>query len=378
MSHWSLNEKMTDQGDGEQQFDSEVIESSEPILDPYDPTKINVARESMSVFQAMRKIELHEIKLDPEFQRNLVWDQARKSRLIESILLRIPLPAFYLDAVEPDEWVVVDGLQRLSTLEEFCNKKTLRLAGLEFLGRQFEGRSFAELPRSSQRDIEETQLTIFIIRPETPPKVKFTIFRRLNTGGMVLTAQEVRHATFPGRAPSLLRELAGSEEFTSATYFSVSPKRMDDRECVLRHLAFRMTRFDNYTRPDLNDFLGSAMNTLNNATEQEIDRLKSEFKRAMALCHSVLGPYAFRKYYRPTRSRGPVNKALFESWSTAVLDYDEKMLRAHAEQVITELERALLGDGDYQKSLSLATGGVNPVKKRFHAAYQIIDRALQQ
>ncbi|MCI0663069.1 MAG: DUF262 domain-containing protein, partial [Acidobacteria bacterium] len=95
-------------------FDEEDIDSTEPIVDPFDPSKINVVREPMSIFQVMRKIQIGEIKLDPDFQRNVVWDSTRQSRLIESILLKIPLPALYLDAVEPNEWVVVDGLQRLS------------------------------------------------------------------------------------------------------------------------------------------------------------------------------------------------------------------------------------------------------------------------
>src|SRR5688500_13092634 len=101
----------------EAETESEEIESTEPIVDPFDPSKINVVREPMSIFQGMRKIDIGEIKLDPEFQRNLVWDAKRQSRLIESILLKIPLPAFYLDAVRPDQWLVVDGLQRLSTLD---------------------------------------------------------------------------------------------------------------------------------------------------------------------------------------------------------------------------------------------------------------------
>ena len=331
----------------------------------------------MSVFQVLRKIEIGEIKLDPEFQRNIVWDATRQSRLIESILLKIPLPALYLDAIEPDKWVVVDGLQRLSTLDSFFNKKTLRLTGLEFLGRQFDGLTFDKLPRSSQRDIEETQLTMYIIRPETPPKVKFTIFHRINTGGMVLTAQEIRHATFPGRAPGMLREMAASDEFKNATYFSVNPKRMDDRECVLRHLAFRITDFRKYTKPDLNDFLGSAMNTLNKESEETIADLQVGFKRAMVLCHKIFGPYAFRKFNRQANSRGPINKALFESWSTAVLDFEEHHLLSVADAIVGCLEQAIATDVDYLKSLSLATGGINPVRKRFTKAQQIVDMALR-
>lgn len=362
--------------ESEQDFEKEDIDSSETIVDPFDPTKIKVDREPMSIFQVLRKIKIEEIKLDPDFQRNLVWDAKRQSRLIESILLKIPLPAFYLDAIEPDQWVVVDGLQRLSTLDSFLNKNTLRLTGLEFLGRQFDGLTFDKLPRSSQRDIEETQLTMYIIRPETPPKVKFTIFHRINTGGMVLTAQEIRHATFPGRAPKLLRQMAESNEFKNATLFSVNPKRMDDRECVLRHFAFRITNFKGFPKPDLNDFLGSAMNTLNKASNETIAMLESDFKRAMVLCHQIFGPYAFRKFNRKDGTRGPINKAMFESWSTAVLDFDEYQLLSAIEPILAGLEEALATDVEYLKSLSLATGGLAPVNKRFNKAYQIIDTAV--
>lgn len=366
----------SDQPSAAEGLDHETIDSPEPISDPFDPSKINVVREPMPIFQAMRKITIGEIKLDPDFQRNLVWDTTRQSRLIESILLKIPLPAFYLDAIQPDCWVVVDGLQRLSTLDRFCNKKTLKLTGLEFLGQHFDGFTFDQLPRSSQRDIEETQLTMYTIRPETPPNVKFTIFYRINTGGMVLTSQEIRHATFPGKAPQLLKELAESTEFRQATGFSVNPKRMDDRECVLRHLAFRITRYKKYGKPDLNDFLGTAMNALNRLPDERIAIMKADFTRSMVVCHSIFGRFAFRKFNRKYSGLNPINKALFETWSTAVLDYDTDKLLANAERIISGLETALHSDADYLKALSLATGGVQPLTRRFTKAYQIIEAAL--
>src|SRR5208337_4879790 len=173
----------------------------------FDASKIKVDREPMSVFQVLRKISLHEIILNPGFQRNLVWDPIRRSRLIESALLRIPLPAFYFDGVDANRWVVIDGLQRLSTLQDFVAKKNFSLQGLEYLTKSAGGKKFDQLPRGMQRDLEETQITLFIIRPDTPPEVKFTIFYRINTGGMVLTAQEIRHALFQGQATTLLKDL---------------------------------------------------------------------------------------------------------------------------------------------------------------------------
>src|SRR6185437_12871842 len=120
--------------------ESENVESDEGIVEPFDPSSIKVDREPMSVFQVLRKIDLKEVVLDPDFQRNLVWDPVRRSRLIESALLRIPLPAFYFDGVDANRWLVIDGLQRLSTFREFMTPTSFPLTGLEYLTTE-EGRS---------------------------------------------------------------------------------------------------------------------------------------------------------------------------------------------------------------------------------------------
>ena len=296
--------------------ESESSESGEPITDPFEPSKIKVDREPMSVFQVLRKMSLQEIFLNPEFQRNLVWDPVRRSRLIESLLLRIPLPAFYFDGIDANRWAVIDGLQRLSTLADFVTKKNFALRGLEYLLTSAEGRSFDELPRGMQRDIEETQLTLFIVRPDTPPEVKFTIFYRINTGGMVLTAQEIRHALFHGQATTLLKDLALTIEFEQATDNGVSDTRMDARECVLRYLAFHIHSYKQYSKSDLNSFLSTAMKDLNGLPQAQIGILTNEFREAMVRANQIFGRRAFRKFTSASR-RGPVNKALLSPGRTS-------------------------------------------------------------
>ncbi len=180
----------------------------------------------MTVFQVIRMIDYQSILLHPEFQRNLVWDPRRKSRLIESILIRIPLPSFYLDALNDENWSVVDGLERLNTLHEFLHNQ-FALSDMEFLG-DIDGKRFSELPQAFQRRIEDTILSVYVIMPGTPPQAKFTIFRRLNTGGIVLSAQEIRHCTNPG-IPNSRRPTSESISIRRMVRYRISSSAISDR-----------------------------------------------------------------------------------------------------------------------------------------------------
>jgi len=198
----------------------------EHIREPFDPEKIDVTTRSMTLDLVVKRLVEREIDLMPDFQRRAgIWDQRRKSQLIESMLLRIPLPVFYMAAKEDESWSVVDGLQRLTTLKEFVVDKSLALDGLEFLS-SFDGKHFAELSRQMQRRVLETEVTLHVIQPGTPPAVMFNIFKRINTGGMPLSPQEIRHALLLGRSTRLLKELAESEDFKEATAFVMSVWRI--------------------------------------------------------------------------------------------------------------------------------------------------------
>lgn len=365
------NRYMLDQG-----IDEEEVLSEEHIEKPYDPTKIKVDPLSLPVFQVMRKIKLGEINLQPDFQRHVVWDLIRQSRLIESIIIKIPLPAFYMDALNDNEWLVVDGLQRLWTLDRFFNKKTLRLKGLEFLG-QLEGRNFDELPRSFQRQIEETPLSLHVIKPDTPPQAKIAIFYRINTGGMVLTAQEIRHCLLQGKSTVLLKKLAESKEFMDTTTGSINTKRMDDRECVIRFCAFHIQPFTEYKESNLNKFLSNAMQVINEMSEKEIETLEKAFLQAMILSRGVFGRYAFRKMFEIDGGyRYPINKSLFEVWSVCLEKFDKDVILANRVKIITGFVNKLKIDNNYLESFTQGTGGARRVSKRFQTTMSIIEEAL--
>ena len=313
----------------EAEQDGESIE-----IEPFDPTLIRFEHKQVTADLMLKRIREGEIDLQPEFQRMAgIWDEIRMSRLIESMMLRIPLPAFYIDASDEEKWIVIDGLQRLTTINRFMELKDLALRRLEFW-QEFSGATFDDLPRKLQRRLEETQLMLYLVQQGTPHKVKFNIFRRINTGGMPLSGQEIRHALNQGASTRLLEELAQSEEFQSAVDGSVSPKRMTDRECVLRYLAFKLCNPEEYSpSDDLDTFLNDRMQQINKIGKKDleaIEKLRFDFKRAMIVAQRIFGHQAFRKYFPKESRRMPVSKALFEVWSVNLDRLDDGLSIANA------------------------------------------------
>jgi hypothetical protein len=293
-----------------------ILESNYEIdnnINPFDPSKIDIKMDKMTIVSITKRITYGELEFDSEFQRKSgLWNVVQKSQLIESILLKIPLPAFYFDATNDDNWLIIDGLQRISTLKEFVVDKSFILTGMEFL-KELNGLKFDKLPRSLQRRIEETNVIAYLVNPATPANVKFNIFKRINTGGLVLEAQEIRNALYQGHASRFIKELAKLPEFTNATDNSIKSDRMLDREFCLRYVAFTCLSLDMYNGY-IDEFLNMAMDFLNNATEQRLNVIKKDFIRSMIACENIFGRFAFRKMANDGRKR-PINKAIFEIWS---------------------------------------------------------------
>jgi len=349
------------------------------ITEPFDPARIRVDTRPMVISLLMDRIRNSEIDLTPGFQRKGgIWTTKAQSQLIESLLIRIPLPAFYMDGSDESKWLVVDGLQRLSTLRSFVIDKTLALTGLEFLN-ECAGKKFDQLPRNLQRRILETQVTVFLIQENTPPEVKFNIFKRINTGGLPLSSQEIRHALNQGKASSLLHDLADSAEFHTATNDGIRDERMGDRECVLRLLAFLRTPYHDYRSKNLDAFLNQCMRDLNQLPEADLRQLEGRFKRALTDCYRIFGDLAFRKQKRGSSRRYPINRALFEVWCADV----EKLSSTQIDRLVQQKNQlrdrfiSLLEDPDFESSISFGTGDPRKVRLRFSKIDEIITEILQ-
>jgi len=372
---YTAEETFIDDGTG---IEPEDIVGEDRITDPFNPALIRVETRPLTISLLLSRIQNKELDLSPGFQRKGgIWTDGAQSRLIESILIRIPLPAFYFDAMDDNKWLVVDGLQRLTTLNRFVLDQDLRLCEMEFL-RDLHRLTFSELPRAYQRRIMETQVTVYLIERGTPSEVKFNIFKRINTGGLPLSAQEIRHALNQGKATRMLAQLAESPEFKSAINNGIRDDRMADRECVLRFLAFTITPYSRYKSKEFDSFLNDCMASINKMPDQELRELESRFLRAMNAAYTIFGADAFRKRYRLGATRYPINKALFESWSVNLgqLNDEEINLLAKRKDALISAFIALMNDRDFDRAISQGTGDIKKLNLRFSEIHRIIEEVL--
>lgn len=337
---------------------------------PFDPGQIRIDTPPMTIFEAVRKIERGVIRLNPEFQRNFVWSIEQQSRLIESILLRVPLPAFYLDSSDEEHWQVIDGFQRLSTIYRFYKAQALRLQGLEFL-KHLNNADLSGLSATEQRIFEDTRLNLIVVQPGTPGPVKFVIFQRINTGGTTLNAQEIRHALFEDPARALLQELADSPEFiaASAGMTPTQRKRMEDRECVLRFLTLKLNpeyvgSHSDGSELSYDDLLTRTMGDLNQLSASTRNQLASEFRESMHKATHVFGDLAFREVFDP-QLPGPFRKQLFDVWSVLLNETPLEAITRHGEVIAQQALALMQGNTEFVAAIKPESDDWPSIARRF-------------
>ncbi len=377
------------------------IEEEVKLTDPFDPEEISIDTKPVPMETLLRRLSQKTIRLNPDFQRNEVWDLQRRSQLIESLMLKIPLPMFYVAADEKSNWTVVDGLQRISTFRDFIlgdeYMKTgdvkfkyhgFRLTGLEFW-KDYEGCRMCELPTHLFNRILEAEFSFTVINPGTHEEVKRNIFKRINTGGLRLSFQEIRNALYTGNATRLLKELAGSEEFKEATCNSIRPLRMEDQELVLRFVAFLVRPYDTYRRTQAIDtWLSDTMIILNSLPTLEtkefnklsverglsredirvrdFDEISRRFMIAMKRATRLFGQHAFRKSIGNDRRR-PINKSLFETWGiilSGISDIEFERLLKNRERFMADY-RNIIDNDAFRKIISNDSMKHSSVSSRF-------------
>lgn len=349
----------------------------ETMTEPFDPNEIRIIPQTLSIDTLIARLKNNEIDMSTAFQRKAnLWSTDVQSRLIESLMLKLPLPAFYFDASVDDKWLIVDGLQRLSTLKRFVIEEDFTLTGLDIL-KAYDNKNlyFSNLPRMMQRRILEANITCFLISPGTPRKVKYNVFKRINTGALSLNEMEIRNALNQGKASIFLRAFTESSRFRSL--IELPDERMEDRELVLRCIAFILTSYREYESP-LGIFLDKAMEELQTVDDAKLKWLEKVICRSLMLTAQIFGKDRFSRSIIDNGIRSRLNSALFEVWivTLSFLNEDE-INRLLNNQLQLRNEYVLLfSDKSFNDSITSSTASKKAVVTRFSNIEKLVKKYI--
>lgn len=336
----------------------------------YPLDAVFVRTETRTVAEAYKRIRGERYVLDPDFQRDFVWDERKQSKLIESCLMRIPLPVFYVAEAEDGRIIVVDGLQRLTTFTRFLDCE-LRLTGLKDPTKAehshpLEGKYFSELPINLQERVQDTQLTMYILDAKAPERARLDIFERVNSGAS-LTRQQMRNALYNGPATRWLRDAAASAEFQATTAGGLDDRTMRDREAINRFCAFQLMGWESYTTGDMDDFLAKGLKTLGSLDDDQRQELRRLFDTAIRLNHVLFGDHAFRKSLvgLPEQNRSVINISLFEVCCVAMCKLGYVLEEKPRHEALRNVVIGLIADKEFNAAITYSTNSTRSVKARF-------------
>ncbi len=326
-----------------------------------------IRHENRTIHDVLRRVEHNTFVMDPDFQRDFIWPDDKQSKLIESVIMRIPLPVFYMAENDDGRMVVVDGLQRLSTFQRFVNNKlALRLPDRSELN----GKRFLDLSSKLQNRVEDCNLIFYIIDSKAPEQARLDIFERVNSGEP-LTRQQMRNSLFMGPATRFLKAEAQTEIFINATGESLNRKKMRDREFVNRFCAFRLIPLSEYNG-DMDKFLAQCLRQMNRMPEADLQGLSQSFRRGMENNHELFGRHAFRKHAADQDRRGVLNASLWDVMATGLSHYTADQIDSSR----TDIRFAfydLLEDENFNDAITYGTSDTRKVRYRFEVTRKALE-----
>ena len=336
----------------------------------YPIDELLIRNETRTIQGAVQRIERGTYVMDPDFQRDFIWPEEKQSKLMESVMMRIPLPVFYMAEDNQGQMVVVDGLQRLSTFQRFVKGELeLQLPNRSDLHRK----RFSDLSPKLRNRIEDCNLIFYIIDSKVPERARLDILERVN-GGVPLTRQQMRNCLYMGQATRFLKDESHTEIFLKATGKSLKRSTMRDREFVNRFCAFRILDLAEYLG-DMDEFLASCLRKMNKMTEDDLSLLSGEFHRGLANNFVLFDRHAFRKHVPGQDRRSTLNASFWDVMSTGLSRYTEERVRVCAEPLRKSIYR-LLDDEEFNISISYGPNDPKKVRHRFRVTRQKLEEIL--
>jgi hypothetical protein len=382
--HEPVEDGSVDMGDStgaEEQSLSSLEEKYSEQMRQIFPTKID-----LPWFTLKTQIE-EQIDLRPDFQRRDRWNNEKRSRFIESVVMNVPVPPVFLGEERLGKYVVLDGRQRLTAAKKFLSNE-LRLEGLK-VWKELNGLTYEEIKKKGfAATIDRRFLPAILLTHESSPQVKYEVFDRLNTGGVIAEHMEVRNAIFPGQFNSLLHELSGDQTFRQLWGIPVSGdpvaleknalyKEMGDLELVLRFFALREGSLKGMR---FKDRLSDVMNAQNEAFKKDASLKTREaalFQRAITNCAKVFGDDAF-KLQKDPKKKANRSAPYADAVMQALADRATSSLTSEAvARIRTAFGALYTKNPDFKKAVDTGTNGETAIKNRISLARAAVDLALK-
>ena len=372
----------------ENSYEDEAENNDVDSLDEGELNPINSSHKKVVLDKADRSLsELHRwyksgrIIIDPEWQRNYVWDLSRASKLIESFLLDIPVPVVYFAKTNLGKYEVIDGLQRLTSVFNFFDNK-YKLQKLDLLN-EYKGKSFQELPMEIQNKLEDSILRSFELS-DSHGDIHFVVFERLNTGGIKLNDMEIRNCLYRGALNSLIKDLTKNENFKKAINQKNFDKRMQDRALILRFLAFYERTHLKCTF-GLKRFINEFLDTYKDTNDEKIAEYRKAFEKCMRASLTIFGDNAFRlksDIAKPGKlSAGEwatrPNAAIFQVIATSFSMYDIGQITQKADCIYESYLDLINSDPIWVDRVRRATGESSRLKYVFDTWIQRLEEIMQ-
>lgn len=359
----------------ELETDLEIEEEVEDLELKKDQRRVFTTQGDPEVESLHGKYKRGKLVIQPDFQRQFVWDAGKSSRLIESALLDIPLPVVYLSEEQDGQEHVIDGQQRLTAFFSFIdgkfpNGRPFKLSGLKVF-KELQRKAFAELEEEAQDKIRYCKIRTITFNRESQTDLKFEVFERLNTGSVSLNDQELRNCIYRGTYNDLIRRLSRNAEFTALLGLKKPDKRMKDVELVLRFAAFYHATYLNY-KPPMRSFLNRDMEKHQNISDSDAKELEEAFKRAVQTIKSLLAEHAFKRFYRGDESNPngrwepkKFNASLYDVVMYSFSREDKSRIYPRLDSIREAFIHLMTEDQDFIDAIELSTSSVQAVTKRF-------------
>ncbi|TDV52466.1 DUF262 domain-containing protein [Actinophytocola oryzae] len=371
--------------------DSRDVEEPEAVLDEEDaPSSVSFWEQKQrslltsavdyNLSSISSLIKAKQIDLSPKYQRRNRWDVKRKSALIESFLMNVPVPPIFLNEDEYGKYSVIDGKQRLTAIHEFLLGR-YALTGLDVFG-ELNHKTFDDLPSTLQTVLEtRANIRALIILRQSDSDIKFEVFNRLNTGGMRLNPQEIRNSAWPGDLNNMILQESTTSEFHSALGIidrnnSAIYQEMRDAEFVLRYLTFHdvWSTFSGGMGRRMDQYMESN----HSMHKDEVDELREKFRSAVRKATAAFGEFAFRRWQPDKRSwRQQVLAAAFDAEIFSADAYEEDALRAH-QAILIERLKALFEEAKFRKAVDAGTNTPSFFRERISTIHDMIGEVLKE